>query len=331
MTIKTHAFARAGLLGNPSDGYYGKIIAVTIKDFRAEVTLGESEALVIVPQEEDRPVFSSLSDMAQQVSTYGYYGGIRLVKAAIKKFLDFLRTQGLEIPEKNFTVSYACSIPRQLGLGGSSAIITAVMRALIRFYGINIPKHVLPTLILEAERKELGIHAGFMDRVVQVYEGCVYMDLDRDLVETRGYGRYESLDPALLPPLYLAYKPSLAKVSGRVLDGIRAGYDRGDPFFLETLHRIASLAEAGRKALLERDWEKLHRLMDENFDLRSRIMDISPANRELIQTARRCGVPAKFAGSGGSIIGFYRSEAEFRRLAEGLKKIQARVIKPKVA
>lgn len=37
---------RVGLMGNPSDGFYGKTIAMTISNFWAEVTLLESQTLV---------------------------------------------------------------------------------------------------------------------------------------------------------------------------------------------------------------------------------------------------------------------------------------------
>ncbi len=37
--IRTHGFARAGLIGNPSDGYHGKTISIIVRDFRAEVIL----------------------------------------------------------------------------------------------------------------------------------------------------------------------------------------------------------------------------------------------------------------------------------------------------
>ncbi len=49
MTIETRAFARAGLLGNPSDGYFGKIIALAIKNFSARVFLEKSSELMILP------------------------------------------------------------------------------------------------------------------------------------------------------------------------------------------------------------------------------------------------------------------------------------------
>src|SRR4029453_18100806 len=102
-----------------------------------------------------------------------------------------------------FTVSYQSDIPRLVGLSGSSAIVTAMMRALMQFYGVEIPRHWLPTLILSVEKEELGIAAGLQDRVIQVDEGIVYMDFERKVMESRGYGIYEPLQPLKLPPLYV--------------------------------------------------------------------------------------------------------------------------------
>ena len=330
MAIETKAFARAGILGNPSDGYFGKIIAITVKDFEARVILDESAELMIQSSKDDIPVYKNMQDLVRRVDLYGYYGGVRLIQAAIKKFFEYVQRQNVQLEKKNFSMRYSTYIPRQLGLGGSSAIITAAFRALMEFYKVGIPLEILPTIILEAERDELGINAGYMDRVIQVYEGCVYMDLDKKNIEGRGYGVYERLDASLLPALYLAYKPALGKISGMVLDDIRQGYDRGDPLVLETLKRIAEKAELGKKALMERDFELFHRLMDENFDLRGRIMKISASNQEMIEAARLCGASAKFAGSGGSIIGMYWDEEMYARLEKDLRKIGAKIIRPTI-
>jgi glucuronokinase len=253
-----------------------------------------------------------------------------LIKATIKKFYEYCQVQCIQLEKKNFAIRYSSNIPRQLGLGGSSAIITAAIRALMEFYSVRIPQEILPTLILEAERDELGINAGFMDRVIQVYEGCVYMDLDENIIQEKGHGIYERLSPKFLPMLYLAYKPVLGKVSGKVLNDIRHGFDRGDPFVLETLHRIAEKAELGKEALLKKDFITMKRLMDENFDLRSQIMKISESNLEMVMTARACGASAKFAGSGGSIIGMYEDEKMYSQLESELSGIGAKVIKPTI-
>jgi len=330
MTIESRAYARAGLLGNPSDGYFGKIIAIAVKNFHASVFLKESKELNIEPSSLGTGVYKNIRELVVNIELYGYYSGIRLVKAAIKKFFDHFQNRSIPLEDKNFSIRYESNIPRQLGLGGSSAIITAVMRALMEFYEADIPREVLPSLILEAESKELGINAGLMDRVVQVYGGCVYMDLNRQVIEEKGYGIYEQLDPKLLPHLYLAYKPALGKVSGQVLDDIRMGYERGDTLVLDTLKRLAEIAETGKEALLQGDYEQFHDLMNENFDLRSRIMKISEGNLELVRAARDCGASAKFAGSGGSVIGMYSGERVYARLRTGLEKLGAEVVKPKI-
>lgn len=328
--IRTQAYARAGLLGNPSDGYYGKVIAISVRNFAARVVLEESAEIRLVPGDPDEDVFRSGRDLIERINLYGYYGSRRLIKAAVKTFLDHCVKQGISLADKNFTIRYDSDIPRQVGLGGSSAIIVATMRALLQFTGAGIPIEILPTLVLDAELKELGINAGFMDRVVQVYEGCVYMDLDRNLVENRGYGEYERLDIRRLPPLYLAYRPDLGKVSGAVLNDIRVAYNREDPAVTDTLLKLADLAVEGKKDYLLGDFRRWPSLMNENFELRSRIMRISEPNLELIRTARRCGASAKFAGSGGSIIGILEDDAMFRRLSDELGRAGAKVIKPQI-
>jgi glucuronokinase len=328
--IEGVSYARAGILGNPSDGYFGKIIAISVKNFAALCRLEESAELRIELQAEDRETYGSLQELAESVGLYGYYGGVRLIKAALKKFYEYCRSRDIRLHGQNFTVRYESTIPRQVGLGGSSAIVTATMRVLMKFYGVEIPIHLQPSLVLSSERDELDISAGFMDRVTQVYEGCVYMDLPEAMIKEKGYGIYERLDPGLLPDLYLAYKPSLGKVSGRVLNDIRILYERGDAFVIETLRQIAGLAEIGKAAMLAGDREALFDLMNKNFDLRRKIMNIHPGNIEMIETARRLGASAKFAGSGGSILGIYKGPEMYEELVSKLTNLGARVIRPEI-
>jgi len=328
--IEGIAYARAGILGNPSDGYFGKIIAISVKNFAARCTLEESPQLRIDLRAEDRETYGTLQELADSVGLYGYYGGVRLIKAALKKFYEYCRSREIPLHGQNFTIGYESAIPRQVGLGGSSAIVTATLRALMKFYGVEIPIHIQPSLILSTERDELDISAGFMDRVTQAYEGCVYMDLPEAMIKEQGHGIYERLDARLLPDLYLAYKPSLGKVSGKVLNDIRIRYERGDAFVIDTLRQIAGFAELGRAALLAGDKEALFDLMNKNFDLRRKIMTIHPGNIEMIDTARRLGASAKFAGSGGSILGIYKSPAMYEKLVSELGKLGALVIRPEI-
>ena len=63
--IRKRAYARAGLVGNPSDGYHGKTISISVRNFWAEVVLYEWDSVDIVLAEDDRARFSSVYDLAR--------------------------------------------------------------------------------------------------------------------------------------------------------------------------------------------------------------------------------------------------------------------------
>jgi glucuronokinase len=329
--IETYGYARAGLLGNPSDGYFGKTLSFAMSDFRARVLLYPSARLEIRPSKADLPIFENLEDLYRITRWRGYYGGIRIIQALIVRLIDYCREQGIELEERNFTLEYESSVPQRLGLGGSSAIITASLRALCRHYQLGIPLPVQANLALETETRELNVPAGLQDRVVQAYQGLVYMDFSRHLMESRGYGEYERMDPAVLPKIYVAYRTSLSEGTEVFHGELRERWRRGDPEVVEAMKTWAGYAEQGRECLLRRDYGRLNGLINANFDLRARIYQIDQGNLELVYTARKAGATSNFAGSGGAIVGTYTDEDMFARLTESMKAIGVAVIKPKIA
>ena len=328
MIIESRTYARAGLLGNPSDGYFGKTISLIVKNFGAHISLFESPELVIEVLKQDKNVYSNIYDFVDRIKLHGYYGGDRLIKATIKVFYDYCASNDIKLDNKNFSIRYSSSIPRQVGLAGSSAIITATMKAICKFYNIEIRKDLLPSIILSVETKELGINAGLQDRVIQVYESLVYMDFEKENLLSNNCGNYEYLPLENLPKVYLAYKDTLGKVSGAVLNDIHSRYRRGEKLVIDTLNEIANCAYEGKLAIENKDYNQLAELINTNFDLRCKIMNISDENMEMVQIARKCGASAKFAGSGGSIIGTYKNDEMLTKLIIELKKINVRVVKP---
>lgn len=329
--IRKRAYARAGLLGNPSDGYYGKTISVIVRNFWAEVVLYEWDTMEIVLAENDRARFHSVADLARDVRLHGYYGGIRLIKATIKRFVEYCQEQGLALHGRNFSIRYQTSIPRQVGLAGSSAIIVATLRALLEYYELDMPLRVQPSFVLSIERDELGIAAGLQDRVIQVYEGLVYMDFDRrqeQMIHGFPCYAYEPLDPQRLPTLYVAYHDSLSEPTEVFHNDIRGRFNRGEALVVEAMQHFAEIARQGREALLAGDEARLSSLINENFDTRMSIYQLPAWQVEMVMTARACGASAKFAGSGGGIIGAYQGEAMFTRLSQELARLGVKTIKP---
>jgi len=216
-------------------------------------------------------------------------------------------------------------------MGGSSSIITAALRPLCAYFDLEIPLPIQANLVWETETKELGVPAGPQDRVIQAYEGLLYMDFGKELMETRGYGEYERLDPTLLPNLYLAYRKTLSEGTEVFHNNIRQRWMAGDPAVVEAMKTWASYAEQGRQAILNRDHTALARLIDADFDLRAKLYRISKGNLEMIEAARRTGASANFAGSGGAIIGTYTGDAMYRSLEKEMRAIGVGLIRPEVA
>src|SRR6059058_2188766 len=263
--VRKRAYARAGLLGNPSDGYHGRTISFSVRNYWAEVVLYEWDAVEIVLADDDRARFDSVHDLARDVRLHGYYGGIRLIKATIKRFVEHCRACGVPLHDRKFSVRYQTTIPRQVGLAGSSAIIVATLRCLMDFYDVQIPIEAQPTFVLLVEQEELGIAVGLQDRVIQVYEGLVYMDFDpvrERIVDGLRCYWYEPMDPALLPPLYVAHHETLSEPTEVFHNNIRERFRRGDQAVVDAMRCLADLAAQGREALIARDTGCLARLVD---------------------------------------------------------------------
>ena len=328
MIVQMKSYPRVGLVGNPSDGYFGKTIAFLFKDFHAEVLLYETPELEILAEARDRSVFRSIAHLAQDVRTIGYYGGVRLLKAAIKRFYDYCQEKNIHLGDRNFTIRYHSDIPHQVGLDGSSAIVTAAFRALCFFYHITIPNPVLANFVLSVERDELDISAGLQDRVVQACGGMVYMDFAKEIMERDGCGRYEPMDMRQLPPLYVAYDTELAEGSELFHNNIRQRFARGEAQVVEAMSFWAELTDKVRDRLESGKGDELGALLNANFDKRSEIYRINPRHLAMVDAARGVGASAKFSGSGGAITGTYDDEPMYHRLEKALGAMNITVFKP---
>lgn len=328
--IRSRAYPRAGLIGNPSDGYHGKTISFTFSNYFAETVIYEAPQIELLPSRRDQPIYESFESLEQSIDELGYYGGIRLMQAALKRFHGCCRARGIDIGGRGFAMRYYSNIPHRVGMAGSSAIITACMRGLMTFFDVDIPRAELANLVLAVEKEELGIQAGLQDRVAQAFEGVTYMDFNRAFMKAHGHGDYEALDPSLLPPIYIAYKQTMSEGSEIFHNDVRGRFDAGEPEVVRAMETWADLAFQMREALRSGETGRIAKLIDANFDLRRRIYAIHPENIAMVEAARSVGASAKFTGSGGAIVGTYEDESMLEKLKSTLTPLGIVVIKPEL-
>ncbi len=277
---RARAHPRIGILGNPSDGYGGRVLSLTFSDFHAEVELTE-----------DGPEASELFARLDEGVAEGFEA---LTTAAARRFA---RTHPL--PESTALGFVATTnIPRQAGLAGSSALVTAALRTLAERTGVPLPPRELALLAWEAETEELGIEAGPQDRVAQAHGGLLDMDFSRPWVPDS----FRYLDSELLPPLLVAWDPTPGAPSGDVHDIVRARHEAGDAEVIQAMERFPKIAADGIMALESGDVGKFLECMNANFDARAAIWPLSERDRELVAIGREAGCATKFPGSGGAVV-----------------------------
>jgi glucuronokinase len=308
--------ARAALAGNPSDGHGGAVVSTVVPAVSATVTVRPATRLEVGGTELS---YASAAELSERVRTEGCGQVQPLVPAAIATLHRHLaaRIEGVRVDVRS-------TIPRSVGLAGSSAIVIATMRALMLFHtqhdwahDLAAKPHLLASLALEAERDVLAISAGLQDRVVQTYGGTVSMKFaphHTSLVHGLEVGTYRTLG-ALPGHLFVACRPGSAAESGAVHSAI----DRSDPDVIATMLRLADAAHSAEQAIDAGDSIALGDAMDATYQSRASMMTLDPAHVEMITLAHAAGASANYTGSGGAIIVLAADSATAERTRKTLE------------
>ena len=133
------------------------------------------------------------------------------------------------------------------------------------------------------------------------------MDFSKHWFDSRGYGEYIRLPPALLPPLFLAYCPD-PKDSGKVHSPVKQRWLNGDVEVIEGMRRLGDLAQQFHDLVTSSElapWQVAHEtaaLMAANFATRRALYGdavVGPTNMGMVGIAVDNGASAKLPGSGG--------------------------------
>ena len=291
------AFARAGLLGNPSDGYGGKAIGVPVRNFAVRVSITRADSVTVSAGGET----FSCPDLGALVS-----GGLppsvdgleRLVLATVLRFTAARPSVIDGSAHSGMNLECSTTIPRQVGLAGSSATIIATLRALCDYFATSISKFDTAEMALATEVHDLGIVAGPLDRVIQSYEQAMVLDL----AGPRSEASYRALDAGHLPPLLLARTPSTGRPSGQTHSDLRERWERRDNDVVQAMAELRDVVDRGVAALESDDREAFADAVDRNYALRLSVTDVTEADANMVAIAIRHGAAAKLCGSGGTVL-----------------------------
>jgi len=284
--IVVTAPARANLIGNPSDLYGGAVLGCAVP-CRARVEMRDAERLGLAT---DGGVLAiaSRADLRLQGDRFD------IARAAL--------AAQPELPRAH--IAYDSEIPFGSGLAGSTALLSALLRALAAWRDETPSPYELAERSRHTEREVLGVACGWVDHYLCSFGGLRYVDLrakDADkAVPGEPFATVEDLAPHVARlPFVLAFT-GVSHHSGSVHAPIRARWERGETEVVRAYERVAAIAREGKTALLRGEWSRFGALMNENHAIQRSLGGSGESNERLVAAALGAGAPgAKLAGAGG--------------------------------
>lgn len=201
-------------------------------------------------------------------------------------------------------------IPNGAGLGSSSALAVALIKAISELYEKDLPDDQVNKIALDIEKMMHGNPSGG-DNTASTYGGLIWFQRDE-----RGRPTIESLReeiPYELENFVLAYIKKPAKSTGELVSGVRAL----DPSFREPrIKTIGQVARDMRNALGEKDFPRVKQLINLAW---SNLHDLGlsiPEADEIIRKIGEMGGAAKLCGAcgGGIMLAYHEDKKALKKL-----------------
>ena len=286
--ILAETHGRAGIIGNPTDGYGGSLIACSTRN-KAITTLAAHDRLQITNLQ-GSAVFSSAADFENKGD---YFDIVRCVLRYFKAY------------DLRATIRTHSDIPVQAGLAGSTAVLSTILAAVAAFLGRRIHPYQMAEINRDIELNYLECQCGYQDAYMTTFGGLNYLDFRGKAYykpwHREQYGTVENLSAytgGALP--FVVAHTGISHHSGRFHRPLRERWLEGDPAVIKGYRDIEDLAREGKKALLDQNWDTLAYLMNQNHQIQDSLADSGEQNNRMIQTAlANGGLAAKLAGAGG--------------------------------
>jgi D-glycero-alpha-D-manno-heptose-7-phosphate kinase len=220
-----------------------------------------------------------------------YDGVLDLAKAAIRRMGS----------ERGFDLDVQTEAPPGSGLGGSSAVTSAILGAVRELTGVVVDQYELAELNYKVERLDLGIAGGKQDQYATVFGGFNVIEFSRGKVLVTPLRLSRELLNELECHLMLCYtgrvRPSMGLVEKQV-----QYFQEGRQTTMASMKRLHEMVFEMKEALLKGYLQKFGELLDESLATK-KLMNphiTDPHIDEMYDLAKKHGViGGKLLGAGG--------------------------------
>ncbi len=313
--IRARAPLRLGLAGGGSDvspfcdEHGGSVLNVTIDRYafasiEASVDGGLSLSATDLGMV-DRP--KTGRDQPLDDST-----GLRLHRGVINRMA---KLYGEEVLPQVKLTTYVES-PMGSGLGSSSALVVAMVKAMLAYYDRTLTAYEIARLAFDIERKDLGLRGGCQDQYAAAFGGINLMNFGaNDQANVTPVPASNSMMHELEASLVLLFTGA-SRESSTVIERQAEALTRGGSS-LEAMHNLKREAGAMHDALLNGDLTDIATVLDRGWEAKKATSPaVSTPQIELaLAAAKQAGALAgKVSGAGGGGFIMFITQPEERAL-----------------
>ncbi len=221
----------------------------------------------------------------------------------------------------------ASEVPPGTGLGSSSAVTVALIKAVSTLCGRRMSSAEIASLACDLEINRLGSPIGKQDQYAAAYGGFNFFDFSKNYVTATPIQLAVDVRKALEQRLLLFYTGA-SRDSSTILREQKNASERKDVRVLEALHRVRHMAAEARRMLQAGEvsgfGEMLHLGWEEKKRFASRVTNSDI--EEYYELARQKGASGgKLTGAGGG--GFLLLFCEPKNQAAVTQALEARALR----
>jgi D-glycero-alpha-D-manno-heptose-7-phosphate kinase len=324
MIIRSKAPLRLGLAGGGTDldaycNKYGGFVLNASISLYVHCTIEEKS--------NGKVVFESLDLKESSISSSAHYlpldGEMDLYKGVYNRIVKDFKIEPL-----SFKLSTFSDVPSGSGLGGSSTLVVAVIKAFTEWLNLPLGEYDIARLAFEIEREDVGIVGGAQDQYSATFGGFNFMEFYEDKRVIVNPLRIKHWIVDELNASLVLYFTNVTREASQIEKEKKQLFENAKS--IAAMHEVKKDAFLMKEHLLRGNIRKFAEILAKSWEAKKRVSKAvsNDAIDEVYNIALRNGAySGKISGAGGGGFMFFIVEPTRKlQLANMLNKSQGEVV-----